>query len=79
MTIISWSVEIMADSDAVYNLICRVEDFSIYSNLIDSIKETAARTYHWKAKLGLYHVFISFIKRSKPAHQTLLAKDKILV
>ena len=52
MTIISRSVEIMADPDAVYDLICRVEDFSLYSKLIDSIRETAPKTYHWKAKLG---------------------------
>ncbi len=56
MTIISRSVEIMADPDAVYDLICRVEDFSLYSNLIDSIMETAPKTYHWKAKLGVIPV-----------------------
>ncbi len=52
MTIISRSVEIMADPDTVYNLICRVEEFGLYSKLIDSIRETAPKTYHWKAKLG---------------------------
>lgn len=53
MTIINRSVEIMADADRVYDLICRVEEFSLYSNLIDSIRETAPKTYHWKAKLGI--------------------------
>ena len=42
----------MAAPDAVFDLICRVEDFSLYSKLIDSIRETAPKTYHWKAKLG---------------------------
>lgn len=50
---ISRSVDIMADPDTVYDLISRVEEFSLYSNLIESIRETAPKTYHWKAKLGV--------------------------
>ncbi len=50
---ISRSVEIMADPDTVYDLICKVEGFSLYSDLIESIKETAPKTYHWEAKLGV--------------------------
>jgi uncharacterized membrane protein len=46
----------MANPDAVYDMICRVEEFSLYSDLIDSIKETAPKTYHWKAKLGVIPV-----------------------
>ncbi len=42
----------MAAPDAVFDLICRVEEFSLYSELIESIRETAPKTYHWKAKLG---------------------------
>ena len=49
---ISRSVEIMADPNTVYDLISRVEEFSLYLDLIDSIRETAPKTYHWKAKLG---------------------------
>lgn len=56
MTMISRSVDIMADPDTVYDLISRVEEFSLYSNLIESIKETAPKTYHWKAKLGVIPV-----------------------
>ncbi|MDT8318313.1 MAG: SRPBCC family protein [bacterium] len=52
MAIISRSVEIMADADRVYDLISKVEEFSLYSDLIDSIKETTPKTYHWKARLG---------------------------
>jgi len=56
MTMISRSVEIMADPDRVYDLISRVEEFSLYSDLIDSIREIAPKTYHWRAKLGAINI-----------------------
>lgn len=51
--IISRTVDIKATPDRVYDLICMVEEFSLFSDLIDSIKETAPKTYHWKARIGV--------------------------
>ena len=56
MTVISRTVEIMADAEEVYDLISNVEEFSLYSDLIESIRETAPKTYHWRARLGVIPV-----------------------
>ena len=52
MTTFSQTVDILAAPDAVFNLISRVEEFSQYSKLIDSIRKTSEKSYHWKAKFG---------------------------
>ena len=52
MTSIRETVEIKASPEAVFDLIVRVEDFSLYTGIISEIKATAADTYHWRVRVG---------------------------
>jgi uncharacterized membrane protein len=46
------TVEIKASPEAVFDLIVRVEDFSLYTGIISEIKATAADTYRWRVRVG---------------------------
>lgn len=46
------TVEIKASPEAVFDLIVRIEDFSLYTNIIREIKAIAADTYHWRVRVG---------------------------
>ena len=45
------TVEIKADPEAVFDLIARVEDFSLYTGLIQEIKPITAATYRWTVRV----------------------------
>lgn len=45
------AIEIEAAPEAVFDLIARVEDFSLYTGLISSIRPIAAATYRWTVRV----------------------------
>ena len=52
MPTIQETVEIKADPEAVFDLIARVEDFSLYTDIIKEIKAIAPETYRWVVRVA---------------------------
>ncbi len=46
------TIEIKASPETVFDLIVRVEDFSLYTGIISEIKAIAADTYRWRVRVG---------------------------
>lgn len=51
MPIIEETIEIKAKPEAVYDLIVRIEDFSLYTGIIKEITAVSPRTYHWTVRI----------------------------
>lgn len=51
MTSILESVTIRAEIEAVFDLICRVEEFPLYADFLTEVRKIDSRTYRWVAQL----------------------------
>jgi uncharacterized membrane protein len=51
MTTISEKVTIRADIEAVFDLICRVEEFPLYADFLTEVRKIGYRTYRWVAEV----------------------------
>lgn len=58
MPLFEHTVEIKADSEAVFDLISRVEEFCHFTDMIKEIRATGPDTYHWK--VGAVGVFLEW-------------------
>ncbi|MBI5560426.1 MAG: SRPBCC family protein [Deltaproteobacteria bacterium] len=47
---VSYEIEVRAPIEPVFDLISRVEDFSMYSHLIKEIKKVGEKRYRWEVK-----------------------------
>lgn len=70
MTHITRSVEIAAEPEAVFDLICKVERFPLYSHFIKEVKKVGPSHYQWKAHInGLWFEWMSdFVEKERPGH-----------
>jgi uncharacterized membrane protein len=49
MTTILESVTIRAEIEAVFDLICRVEEFPLYADFLTEVRKINHKTYRWVA------------------------------
>jgi len=63
-------VEIAANPELVYDLICDVEKFPRYSDVIKEVKKSDPDTFYWKAHInGMWFEWTSvFVDKERPQH-----------